>query len=111
MNEQGECRLFKLPQELRDEIYREVLGRGLSKEISWRRKDSPHILPPLLQTCKRIRQEAGGKLFFRDEGTHYTFTIVLNYGRCDASRNHWVSCCCSAAMKTPLRILVLMAIL
>lgn len=59
INQQTECGLFRLPQELRDMIYHHVLGTDLIQGRRIKVQNAQALAPkcPLTLTCRRIRDE------------------------------------------------------
>ena len=64
VHQQQQCRLFTIPPELRDLIYRFLLVKPSPISPQWRsHRDEERSTLPLFQTCRRVRQETA-KLYF-----------------------------------------------
>jgi len=89
MDPQINCRIFALPAELRNQIYRQVL---VEDQITMTPEGAAPLTPPptLLQTCRRIREEAASIYF--EENTFAFYVTSLDVCRvtewADLSEQH-----------------------
>ncbi|KAK4610044.1 hypothetical protein CLAFUW4_13682 [Fulvia fulva] len=82
---QTNCRLFKLPGEIRNRIYRLVLVDAVGDADGYIEYDTTgYSVPPLLKTCKAIRSENRAIFYYENQ-----FTCTIEKFDCSPMVKFW----------------------